>query len=219
MNEDKDIYSQIAALQDEVNRLSARDRPGNYNRLSPQSKKGDLAIWGDRKSTRLPIGENGQVLIVDPMETGGMRWADPSELAAAAPLIVPFNHVAGTFTVWSNMPADETFLLGSFNHVLQVDLSDYSECRLTVTRGTVAAANGALIRLKYKTTFSTTVGDYSTIGTSAVSVDVTNGSTVNTSSWIPLADGAKADVFLAVAGDDGDASADPDFGAIIASFR
>ena len=209
------LHSQLAALQDEVNRLAARDRPGNFNRISPQKKKGDLAIWGTSKSQRLPIGENGQVLTVDPMEAGGMKWAN----AAASQLIVPFNHVAGTYTVWTNLPAAETFLLASANHVIQVDLSDYSEVRISVNRGSVAGSAGTLIRLKYKTSFSATIGDYSTIGTSAVEIVVQAGGTVYTTNWIPLAEGAKDDVFLAVAGDDGDGATSPDFGSIIASFR
>jgi len=73
--------------------------------------------------------------------------------------------------------------------------------------------------LKYNTVFSTTVGNYLDIGTSEVGVAVNTTNTVIVSNWIDLAAGAKADVFLAIAGSGGDGVLDPLFGRISAQFK
>jgi hypothetical protein len=85
-------------------------------------------------------------------------------------------------------------------------------------QGTAGAANSKFI-LRYRTTFSTTVGDYSDIGTSEVSVAVNTTNTVLSTSWINLAANAKADVFVAVVGSGGDGALDPGFGSVIAQFK
>lgn len=85
-------------------------------------------------------------------------------------------------------------------------------------QGTSGAANSKLI-LRYRTAFSTTVGDYSDIGTSEVSAAVNTTNTVLATNWIDLAAGAKADVYIAVVGSGGDGAIDPVFGSISAQFK
>jgi len=120
---------------------------------------------------------------------------------------------------WDNMPAANTFLFGSHRHVTRLSLSGFTQCRIVVNVQTAAATNAKLI-LRYKaTTFSTTVTDYSDIGTSEVSVVVDASNSVVSSSWIPLASGAKADVFVTVVGYGGNGATDPVFGTIEGHFR
>jgi hypothetical protein len=73
--------------------------------------------------------------------------------------------------------------------------------------------------LRYRTAFSTTVGDYLDIGTSEVSVAVNTTNTILSTSWIDLVAGAKADIFLSLVGSGGDGVLDPAFGQIIAQFK
>lgn len=129
-----------------------------------------------------------------------------------APAVVPW--------AWDNMPAAATFLFGSHRHVTRLSLTGFHQCRLVVNVQSPAAPTNAKLILRYKTTsFSTTVGDYSDIGTSEVSVVVDTANSVVSSSWISLAAAAKADVFVTIVGSGGDGSTDPVFGTIEGHFR
>jgi hypothetical protein len=120
---------------------------------------------------------------------------------------------------WTNMPAAETFLFGNWRHVHKVDLSDSTQGRLVVTKLGTAGNTGAKMILRYSTTFSTSVGNYSDVGTSEISVGVDTTNTVLDSGWVNLASGAKADIFLAVIGSGGNGVLDPIFGNISAQFK
>ncbi len=117
------------------------------------------------------------------------------------------------------MPLAETFLSGSHRHVQRVDLTNFTQCRLVVNKqGTAGAAASKLI-LKYRTAFDTTVGNYSAIGVSEVSIATNNQNTSSASAWVNLAAGAKADVFVCVSGSGGDGVIDPVFGHVAAQFK
>lgn len=136
----------------------------------------------------------------------------------AGQLALPIAANAAAVT-WTNMPLAATFWNGSHRHVLKADLSSYTQARLVVNKqGTAGAAASKLI-LRYRTTFSATVGDYSDIGTSEVSVAVNVQNSCLASNWINLAAGAIADVFIAVVGSGGDGALDPIFGSIVAQFK
>lgn len=118
-------------------------------------------------------------------------------------------------TVWTNIPAALTFFAGQSRWVIPMDLSAKTDIRLRVMMGGSGGSTNAKIRVLYKTQasgYSTTITDYVTVGTSEV--QVTYGTSTNsliTTSWIPIIAGAKADVFIALAGIDGDGAADPGF--------
>lgn len=140
-----------------------------------------------------------------------------SHAGGTAQLVVPIGAV-GAFT-WTNMPAAVTLLGSSAASVARVDLAAYTQCRLTVTKMAVAGAAASKVILRYKTTFDTAAANYLDIGTSEVSVAVNVANTGLASSWIDLAAGAKADVFVAVVGSGGDGVLDPAFGVISAQFK
>ena len=118
-------------------------------------------------------------------------------------------------TIWTNIPAALTFFAGQSRWVIPMDLSAKTDIRLRVMMGGSGGSTNAKIRVLYKTQasgYSTTITDYVTVGTSEV--QVTYGTSTNsliTTSWIPIIAGAKADVFIALAGIDGDGAADPAF--------
>lgn len=120
---------------------------------------------------------------------------------------------------WTNQPAAEAFIFGHTRHVTKVDLTGYTQARLVITLHTTAANAGAKCYLKYYTSYSETVGDYLDIGTSSVEVAIDSTDTCVASSWVNLAAGAIADIFVAVTGDGGDGVIDPTFGLVAADFR
>lgn len=132
---------------------------------------------------------------------------------------VCFHAVASSQTTWTNMPAADTFFFSTLQHVTLRDLTGFTQVRLMVNKRGVAGATGSKIALRYATSYATSVGSYSTIGTSAVEC-ATDGTDVHVaSSWITLAAGATGDCFLAIVGSGGDGAADPQFGAVHAEFR
>lgn len=139
--------------------------------------------------------------------------------SGAGQLLVPLQAATAAAITWTNMPLAATFLFGSHRHILKADLSTYTQCRLVVNKQTVAGAAASKLILRYRTTFSVTVGDYSDIGTSEVSVAVNVTNTVLSTNWVNLATGAKADVFITVVGSGGDGVLDPTFGSIVAEFK
>lgn len=144
---------------------------------------------------------------------GDQTWS-PVQLA------IVLNAVASANVAFSAQPAADTLFLSSVRHIQKADLTNFSQVRFLVNKTGNTGATGATLHLRYHTSYSTTVGDYVAIGTSALSVAVDTASSVYLDTgWIDLASGAKADVFLAVVGAGGDASASPQFGAITAQFR
>jgi hypothetical protein len=117
------------------------------------------------------------------------------------------------------MPLAATFMFGGHRHVVKVDLTNYTQCRLVVNKQGTAGAAASKFILRYRTAFSVTVGDYSDIGTGEVSVATNTTNNVLSTAWINLATGAKADVFVCVVGSGGDGAVDPVFGSVIAQFK
>lgn len=123
---------------------------------------------------------------------------------------------AATFT---NMPAADTFLFSSSRHIQMIDLSGMSHVRLKVNKQATAGALGAKLTLKFSPTFSTTVGNYSNIGTSSVEVAINVTNTYLDSGWVELVpEATSGDVYLAVIGSGGDGVLDPTFGTISVAF-
>jgi hypothetical protein len=133
--------------------------------------------------------------------------------------VVVFQANAATAVNLTDQATAEQFFNNANRNITKIDLTGYTQCRLIarVTTGS-ASANTPRLILKYHTSFSTTVGDYVDIGTSAVVASLTNTGVID-SGWIALAAGAKADIFLAVTMIGGDAAADPAVAHMYAHFR
>jgi len=103
-------------------------------------------------------------------------------------------HGAGVSRIDTDAPNSERFY-GNVNSFIQkVDLSGKVQVRFTARVDTASAsANTPVIRLKYFTAFSTTVGDYLQIG-SVAEVDLSLAATgYIDSNWVSLAALARVD--------------------------
>ena len=196
---------------------------GPQGDTGPQGETGDTGAAGVDGATG-PTGPQGVGATGDTGpkgdtgDAGATGPTGPAGSAGSSQMTLPLE-VDGAGITWTNMPSAETFFAGSHRHVLKADLSGYTQCRLIVNKqGTSGAANSKLI-LRYRTAFSTTVGNFSDIGTSEVSVAVNTTNNVLASNWIDLAAGAKADVYVCVVGSGGDGALDPIFGQISAQFK
>jgi hypothetical protein len=108
----------------------------------------------------------------------------------------------------------ERFAFNQPNRVIKfMPLAGFTQIRLIgVQAVTSASVNNPKCRLVYKTgAFSSTLGQFSNIGTSEVSVSLT-GTGAKDSGWIDLAEAAKADVWIGLTESGGDAAADPAWG-------
>jgi hypothetical protein len=117
-------------------------------------------------------------------------------------------------------PSTEQFLKNLNINIQIADLSTYSQvrmfCRIYTNSG---SSNSPRLIAKYKTSYSTTVGDYSDIGTSEVSTSLASYTLAN-SGWINLADNAKIDdCYITVTQIGGDSSATPRISSLFMEFR
>ena len=138
---------------------------------------------------------------------------------ATSLLAVPMCAATAAANAFTNMPAAETFLFSSHRHVVRVDLTNFTQVRLVVNKQATAGAAASKLYAKYRTAFDVTVANYSAIGVSAVEVAVNVQNTVLSTAWTDLVAGAKADVFVCVAGSGGDGVLDPAFGSILLEFK
>lgn len=176
--------------------------------------KGDiLASPGSNTLNKLSVGTDGHVLTADAASTNGVKWAAGGG-GGSGMLALVVNYSNYT---WSNMPAALNFWRQEAS-AYKVDLTNFTQARLVVHTTSGALAGSKLI-LRYKTTsYSATATDYSDIGTSEVSTTLTTAGVID-SGWVDLAAGAKADVFVALLGQDGDGAADPVFRYMTIQFK
>ena len=189
-----------------------RGPQGDTGDTGPRGADGATGDTGPRGAGG-PTGPGG-----DKGDTGDTGPTGPSGSGGSAQLILPLV-VHGANITWTNMPAAVTFFSGSHRHVTRADLTNYSQVRFVVNKQGTAGQSGSKLILRYRTAFSTTVGNYSDIGASEVSVAVDTTNTVLSTAWTDLAAGAKADVFVCIAGSGGNGTIDPIFGSISAQFK
>lgn len=128
---------------------------------------------------------------------------------------------AGAAFTMTNATQAERFAGNSNRHIVYADLTYYTQVRLLVNVVTASASvNTPKMRVKYATTF-TTVGGFSTLGSSEIEVSVFTGTggTIQDTGWVNLVTNAKAGVYLAMTEVGGDATADPAVGTVILMFR
>lgn len=132
-------------------------------------------------------------------------------------MLVEFHARGDASMTLTDVAAGDAFLGKSNSNIRRADLTDFTQVRFHC-RVTGAATAGTLLKLRYHTAFSTTIGDFVDAGTSAVQLDIASTGHVTTS-WIDLAAGAKADVFLAPVQTGGDGATDPSIRYLAAEFR
>ncbi len=115
----------------------------------------------------------------------------------------------------------ERFAGNTTRHIFSVDLSGYTQVRMTANVQVASASvNTPLFRAKYNTAWSATVGSYSQLGLSGqVQVSVAAATYVDTG-WVDLATLARVDgCFIGFTEIGGDGAADPALGATDILFR
>jgi hypothetical protein len=131
---------------------------------------------------------------------------------------VPFV-ASGSTVTWTAMPAAATFFNGNSGIATRDNLTAYTQARLVVNKQGTACNTGGTIALQYANGTPLTVGNYITIGRSAVSVACDTTNAVQDSGWIDLVNAAQNDVYLSVVGATGNGAISPVFGNITAYFR
>ncbi len=139
---------------------------------------------------------------------------------APTQMSLPFHTEGDGGVTLTDQSSTTQFFANSNRNITRADLSLYTQARLVarVTTGS-ASANTPRLILRYRNgAFSTTVGDYSDIGTSAVSTSLASTGVID-SGWVDLASGAKNDVLVTLVQIGGDGAADPVVGTVMAYFR
>lgn len=140
---------------------------------------------------------------------------------AAAGVKVPSSTIPliSKLTLTNELQA-EGFIGADNSYIYRADLAGFYECRLKARVQTASAsANTPKIYVEYFTSFSTTVGDYLTLGSSAVEVSIAAAGVIQTS-WIPLVAGAKiSDCYLALLSSGGNGVAAPVIGYATLELR
>lgn len=113
------------------------------------------------------------------------------------------------------------FLGKSNRNIQEFDATDFTQVRITI-RVTTAGVSGTKLRVLYRAvadTFSTTLGDHVSIGTSDVEAAM-DSTGIKTSSWIDLATNAKAPIYVTIEQSGGNGSTpDPVLAFIQIQFR
>ena len=174
---------------------------------------GEMVAWRDGVLRKyLATGE--QALDPAVAGSGGGGTTTPSVLS------IPFHSAADSQLALTNQVQAANFLSASNRNITLLDLAGYTECRVVarVVTGS-ASVNTPQVRVVYSTTFTTTVGSFSDIGTSPVVASMTTAG-VARSAWVPLATNAAADaVYVSVLQEGGDTVADPVIGMLTVEFR
>ena len=130
------------------------------------------------------------------------------------------NGTAATLTL-TDQPTAETILGGNARSVLRMDLSAFTEVRLTAKVGVVGAA-ASVVRAKFgpTTEFSTTAANYTNIGYGPSSVECSMAAlgTVD-SGWKKINPAAQTEVNVAFFTQGGDATLDPALDNLLIHFR
>lgn len=134
--------------------------------------------------------------------------------AAARPTVLPYSTVP---TTWTDQPAAATPLFGASagSRAIPVDLSGYTEARITASVATAGAA-GATLRLYGAAATPLSSGAYSAIG--SVSVALASAGVID-SGWATIPAASRVATFCDVWGVGGDAAADPVLGTILLWLR
>lgn len=143
-----------------------------------------------------------------------------ANVQAGVQLIVPVHCDAGTNLVLTNQASAEDFLGTSSRNQWLVNLSGYTELRLTCrVMVASASANTPKLVVRYYGFFSVSAADFtSDIGTSETACSLAATGLIS-SGWIALKTSAQADTYMAIIQKGGDGAADPEIASVLLHFR
>jgi len=140
-------------------------------------------------------------------------------LDARAGMTINLVGSTANFSGYNNAPTADAFWTANSRNVTAADLTDMRQARLVVGVNTASASpNTPTVRLVYRTTYSTAVGDYVSAAASGNIEQSLASQGVFVTAWAGLAAGAKVDVFIAGISTGGNASASPSI-YCMAQFR
>lgn len=135
---------------------------------------------------------------------------------------VPFLAAANTASATlTTHPSTAQFFCNNNRNITKFDTTHFTDVRMLarVTTGSASANTPRLRARYYKAAFSTTISDYSDIGSSEVSCSLTSTGLID-SGWISIVGAASsADVYLTVDQIGGDSAASPAVGQLQVVFR
>lgn len=127
----------------------------------------------------------------------------------------------GISWAWTNMALAEAFL-ATHGGAIEVDLTNYTQARLIVSKLATAGAAASVVRARYLSgAINFTVGNWIQLGASG-HVQVAPAAQTNVfldSGWINIAAGAQGVRWVAILSQGGDGALDPAFGRISLHFR
>lgn len=164
-------------------------------------------------------GTTGQVLKKSTNADYDYAWAADSTGAGGSAMLCVVFVADGANLALTNMATALGFLAASHRFATKVDLTGFTQVRLIVNKQATAGAAASKIILRYRTAFDVTPANWLDIGASEVSVAINVQNTVLASSWINLAAGAIADVFVCPLMSGGDGALDPAIGHVAAQFK
>ena len=165
-------------------------------------------------------GGTGTALYRKETGSGNTGWVAVSGSGGSAHMAVTVigAQITSQGVTYTDMPAaEQQFLANASNNTFRLDLTNFTQVRWGFYINVQGAA-GSKLYLKYATTFS---GAYSAIdGGTGTEITLDAGATIHRqSSWVNLAAGAKADVFVRPYGSGGDGATDPGFSAMVMEFK
>lgn len=155
-------------------------------------------------------GADGQVITKASATDWDFGWENP-------PIKLEF--IKANF-LYTNLPLAEQNFGGTGSNAIflqKVDLTNYTQARLTVFRTNTSAAAGTYVKILYRSTYGTGAG--STICTSELEVNCPGIDTEYQTAWLDLVAGAKGLVYIQPRSYGGDGAADPQFGGLYVEFR
>lgn len=190
---------------------------GGGNSFGTIAVSGQSNVVADAGADTLTLAAGSNITITTNAGTDTVTIAAAG--GGAGQLVVNIHADATANVTMTNQANAEQFLANSNRNITKIDLTNYTEVRLVahVVTGS-ASVNSPRIYAEYHTSFTTTVATYSGIGTSVVSCSLTTAGLVD-SGWVPLVTGAKADVFVTVLQNGGNAAADPAVAHVSLQFR
>lgn len=136
--------------------------------------------------------------------------------SSPSPRDITLNTSFGSVT-WASMPAALTELNGSTRSRTKLDLTGYTQARVTASISTVGNSTAEL-RIQYSTNGDTQSTWAYLDGASGPGANISvNGG--RASAWVNLAAAAKADVWVRVVGINGNGSISPAIGAVVLQVK
>jgi hypothetical protein len=137
----------------------------------------------------------------------------PLDISRLRPIQVPFHSDGGATITLTNLAAAAQFFTNSNRVIEKMDLSLFTQARLTA-RVLVAGTANSILAARWSATFTTTIGSFEQLGVTEVAASLAAVGVAD-SGWIDIAEAALIDnAFLTIRQSGGDGAADPQIGRV-----